>query len=314
MASRQYQALLQALLANPLIDPADLLPDAQRKLEAVHGHPIADGTQVRWTTLEGVRCAWVDTRETRQQTRILVLCHGGAYVAAAGDGYLFYAEMLAAPCAARILLVDYRLAPEHRHPAALEDIANAYRGLLDEGYSASRIGFIGDSCGGALALTSLLHLRDQGVPMPALAATLGGWFDLDASDPSAMAPLRPDPFAHPAFLRSRGLDYVGPKGDLRDPLVSPVHADPTGLPPLYLQAGQVDLTREAAEQLAANAARAGVHVTLEIVPEMIHGFQGLANAGIPEAQDALARVGQFVRSRIPDEGEGATPPGVVTPS
>ncbi|MBW2444608.1 MAG: alpha/beta hydrolase fold domain-containing protein [Deltaproteobacteria bacterium] len=300
MASKPYAALLKGLAVHPLVGPDDTLEEAREKLEAVHGHAIGEGTRVEWVELGGVRCAWVDTPETREAPRTLVLCHGGAYVAACGDGYLFYAEMLARPCAARLLLVDYRLAPAHRHPAALEDCASAYRGLLDEGHAPGRIGFVGDSCGGTLAITSLLHLRDQGVPMPALAATLGGWFDLEAGGESATHPVGPDPFAHPEFTRARGRDYVGPGGDLRDPLVSPIHADPTGLPPLFLQAGQVDLTRDDAVRLAKSAGRAGVDVTLEIVPEMIHGFQGLASAGIPEAVAALDRLGAFVRSRIPD--------------
>jgi acetyl esterase/lipase len=305
VASREYQALLEGLRAHPLIDPADPFEEAKAKLEAVHGHPTAEGTRVERKKLGGVDCAFVDTPETRESPRTLVLCHGGAYVAAGGDGYLFYAEMLAGPCAARILLVDYRLAPAHRHPAALEDIANAYRALLDEGHAPDRIGFIGDSCGGALAIAALLSLRAQGVAMPALAATLGGWFDLEASGVPEPAPGAADPFAHPDFVRARGRDYVGPGGDLRDPLVSPVHADPAGLPPLFLQAGELDLTREAALRLATAAARAGVHVTLEIVPEMIHGFQGLANAGIPEAREALARVGDFVRAHMPDAASPA---------
>ena len=300
MASREYEALLKALADRPLVGPEDSLEEARVKLEAVHGHPIASDTQVEWTQLGGVRCAWVDRPETPGTNRILVLCHGGAYVAACGDGYLFYAEMLSRHCAARILLVDYRLAPGHRHPAPLEDCANAYRGLLAAGHAPNRIGFIGDSCGGTLAITALLHLRDAGVPLPALAVTLGGWFDLEANGDSALNPVGPDPFAHREFTRARGRDYVGPEGDLRDPFVSPIHADPTGLPPLLLQAGQIDLTRDDALRLAKRAGRAGVETTVEIVPEMVHGFQGLASAGIPEAVAALDRVGAFVRSKIPD--------------
>ena len=299
MASREYEALLAALKDRPLVAPQDTLEQAREKLEAVHGHPVAESTRVEWVSLGGVRCAWVDVPETRDADRTLLLCHGGAYVAACGDGYLFYAEMLSKPCAARVLLVDYRLAPAHRHPAALEDCAAAYRGLLAAGHPPERVGFIGDSCGGTLALTSLLHLRDAGVPLPALAVTLGGWFDLEASGDSARHPLGPDPFAHPEFTRARGRDYVGPDGDLRDPRVSPVHADFDGLPPLFLQVGQVDLTRDDAVRVAERAGRAGVEVTLEIVPGMIHGFQGLASAGIPEAVAAIERAADFIRARIP---------------
>jgi acetyl esterase/lipase len=293
--SSEYDALLKAL-GEPLFVGEDPLEVARDKLESVHGHPVADGTRVEWTSLGGIRCAWVDTPESRPD-RILFLCHGGAYIAAGRDGYLFYAEMLARPCAARVLLVDYRLAPECRYPAALDDCADAWVGLIGSGVSPESVAFIGDSCGGGLVVTTLLRLRERRAPLPACAVTLGGWFDLEADSDSARNPIGPDPFACRDFTRARGQDYVG-DGDLRDPLVSPVHADLTGLPPLFLQVGEVDLTRDEALTVAANAGRVGVEVTLEVVPGMIHGFQGLANAGIPEAIAALRRVGDYVERQL----------------
>jgi acetyl esterase/lipase len=294
--SREYDALLAAL-KEPLFSAEEPLEVAREKLESVHGHPIGSDTGVEWTELSGVRCAWIDTPEGAGSDRTLMLCHGGAYIAASGDGYLFYGEMLSRACGVRVLLVDYRLAPEHRHPAALNDCVDAYRGLLAAGQSPERIGFIGDSCGGGLAIATLLRLRELEVPLPALAVTLGGWFDLEANGDSARDPVGPEPFASRDFTRARARDYVGPDGDLRDPLVSPIHANLEGLPPLFLQVGQIDLTRDDALRLAAVAGRQGVDVTLEIHPGMIHGFQGLANAGIPEAVEALRRVSDFLRAR-----------------
>jgi acetyl esterase/lipase len=296
MASREYEAFLSAFEVD-MIDPSDSTAEARAKLELLHGHAIRDDTRVEWVTLGGVRCAWVETAEAKASGHVLLLCHGGAYIAACGDGYLFYAEMLAGACGAKVLLVDYRLAPEHRYPAALDDCAAAYRGLLETGRRADEIVFIGDSCGGTLAITSLLKLKDAGVAMPAAAVTFGGWFDLEANGDSALDPVARDPFAHRDFTRARGRDYVGPDGNLRDPLVSPIHADLTGLPPLLLQVGQVDLTRDDAIRLAERAGRQGVDVTLEIVPEMVHGFQGLARAGIPEAIAAIERAGAYVVAR-----------------
>jgi acetyl esterase/lipase len=300
--SREFDALLAAL-SQPMFPSDDPLEVARDKLNAVHGHPVADDVRVEWTELGGVRCAWVETPESDAASRVLVLCHGGAYIAAGGDGYLFYADMLARPCAARVLLVDYRLAPEHRFPAALDDCVGAYRGLLESGVPSDRVGFIGDSCGGALAIASLARLRDLDVATPALAVSLGGWFDLEASGESAREPVAFDPFAQAGFIRARGRDYLGEAGDLREPLASPLYADLAGLPPLLLQVGQVDLTRDDAVRLAAQAGRAGVDVTLEIHPGMTHGFQGLANAGIPEARAALERVGAYIAARIPSASD-----------
>ncbi len=291
--SREYDALLEAL-AGPVFHGDDPLEVAREKLEAVHGHPVADETRVEWTELGGVPCAWVDTPESDPE-RVLFLCHGGAFVAAGGDGYLFYAEMLARPFGARVLLVDYRLAPDHRFPAALDDCVAAFRALVDSGVPPARVGFIGDSCGGGLAIASLVKLRASAGPLPGCAATLGGWFDLEAEGDAARKPISLDPFANRDFVRARGLDYVGPDGDVRDPLASPVHAPLEGLPPLFLQVGQVDLTRDDAVALAARAGRAGVDVTLEVVPGMLHGFQGLVNAGIPEAREALERIAAWTR-------------------
>lgn len=296
--SREYAALLAAL-SEPMFPPGDSLEVARDKLNAVHGHPPGDDVRVEWVEYAGVRCAWVDTPESRDSERVLVLVHGGAFIAACGEGYLFYAAMLSRPCRARVLLVDYRLAPEHRFPAALDDCTAAISGLLDSGVAAERVGLIGDSCGGGLMIASLVRLCEQGARLPAFAVALGGWFDLEAGGDSALHPVALDPFAHPDFIRARGRDYVGPDGDVRDPLVSPLYADLAGLPPLLLQVGQIDITRDDATRLAARAGAVGVDVTLEIHPNMIHGFQGLANAGIPECTAALDRVAAFVSARMP---------------
>jgi acetyl esterase/lipase len=197
-----------------------------------------------------------------------------------------------------VLLVDYRLAPGHRHPAAVDDCAAALRGLVESGTPADRVVLIGDSCGGGLAIGALLRTRDAAAAQPAGAVTLGGWFDLEAPWPPQNTPHGAEPFLHPDFVRARGRDYVGPDADPADPQASVVHADLTDLPPLLLQVGGVDGARFDAFRLAENAARDGVDVTLEVHPEMIHGFQGLANGGLPEAEDALRRVADWVRARL----------------
>ena len=292
MASREFENFLSSI-HDDIVSVDDSTKVARDKLNALHGHPVADSTKVRWRTLGGVPTAWVTTPESMQSDRLLFLCHGGAFIAAGGDGYLFYAEALAQHCKAQVLVVDYRLAPEHIYPAALDDCVTSYQALLREGFGAERIALIGDSCGGGLVISTLLRVRDLGIDMPDRAITLGGWLDLDAEDSSTPATGR-DPFANARLARARGRDYVGVDGDLRDPLVSPVHANLAGLPPLLIQVGQIDFTREQALTLTANAARDGVAVTLEIWPEMVQGFQGLAAAGIAEGIEALKHVREFI--------------------
>jgi acetyl esterase/lipase len=144
-----------------------------------------------------------------------------------------------------------------------------------------------------MVLAALALLRDAGDPMPACAATLSGWFDLEARGTAAQGP--DEPFLTTDWLRARGRDYVGAAGDLRSPLASPIEADLTGFPPLLLQAGGADLVRDDSRQLAEKATRAGVDTTLQIVPEMIHGWHGLP---VPEADEALAAVGAFFASHL----------------
>lgn len=298
MLSQQYRTFLQAINGS-LIDPSDSTAVARQKLEALHGHPIQPTTHVEWIHSGPVRRALVVAKESKQARRVLVLCHGGAFIAAGGNGYLFYAEMLSRYCDAQLLLVDYRIAPENLYPAALDDCVAGYLALLASGLSPDRVGLIGDSCGGGLVLATLLRLRDQGEELPACGVALGGWFDLEAGGSVAGDYARRDPFADPEFIRARGRDYVGEGGNLRDPLVSPIHANLAGLPPLLLQVGQIDLVRDDALRLGKNAALAGVDVTIEVHPEMIHGFQGLATAGIPESIAALTRVRSFLQRTIP---------------
>ena len=298
MPSNEYRAFMAAMKGT-LVDAEDSLEVARTKLEAMHGHPVEPTTRIEWLESPPIRRAFIEAEEAHGCERILVLFHGGAFIAAAGNGYVFYAEMLSKYCGARVLLVDYRLAPEHRFPAALDDCVAAYLDLISTGVVPSQVGFIGDSCGGGLALAALLRLRDQGSPLPACGITLGGWLDLEARGESAVAPLGPEPFAHRDFIRARARDYLGPDGDLRDPFASPIGCDPTGFPPILLQVGQVDLCRDDALNFARTAALAGVDVTTEVYPEMVHGFQGLASAGIPEGISALQRAGSFLSRLIP---------------
>jgi acetyl esterase/lipase len=145
----------------------------------------------------------------------------------------------------------------------------------------------------------MCKLRDAGKPLPAGFIGLTPWFDLEQTGDSAVNPRGVDPYVNGPWIRQRGRDYVGPGGDVRDPLACPLHADLTGLPPLFLSVGEIDTTRDDSTRLAANAGRAGVDVTLEINAEMIHGFHGLASL-IPEGRESLERAGDFLRRVIPD--------------
>jgi acetyl esterase/lipase len=229
---------------------------------------------------------------------VLLHVHGGAFVSTGVEHYIPYAARLSRAFAARAVVFGYRLAPEHRYPAALDDTHAVYRALLDAGTPPDRIAIGGDSCGGGIGIALLLRLRDEGTPLPAAFIGLTGWYDLEMTGDSARNPRGVDPYVDPEWIRARGRDYAGPTGDVRSPFLSPIHADLSGLPPLFLSCGEIDITRDDSTRLAARAGRDGVAVTLEVNPEMIHGFHGLSDL-IPEGRASLERAGEFVRRHLP---------------
>ena len=290
MASKIYEDII-ATLDGCLTLPEDDLSVARDKMNSVHGHPIDPDTQASWGEFGGVRCATVTASNVTNKNRTLLYFRGGAFIAADGDGFLFYAEMLSRHFNSRVVMVDYPLAPQHRFPTALNDCCNAYQGLLDSGIPASAISFIGDSCGGGLVLTSLLQLRNNQIELPACGISLCGWFDLASNSNDK------DPLYHQGYAHKRGLEYAGTAA-LTNPLISPVFADFDQLPPLLLQTGSIDPTSHHAKIITNKAVNSGTVVKLDIALEMLHGFHGLANLGVPEAIDALARAKVFLEKYI----------------
>lgn len=296
MASREYTEML-ATMSSGFADAVDTVADVRAKFALIPHTPVGDDVEVEWEELGGIRTAWVTPAGVDPSRRILH-AHGGAFVSGVADDYLNLAERVARATSARVAVFDYRVAPEHRFPCAVQDFAAIYTALLERGESPERIGFSGDSCGGGLAVAALLFLRDAGVRMPACAVGICAWLDLEASGDSACNPRGLDPYLDAEWIRCRGRDYVGPDGNLRDPLASPLYADVSGLPPLFLQCGEVDLTSDDSVRMAERCRAAGVDVTLDRWPEMMHAFQ-LIGDGFPEGREARSRFGAFAQSQIP---------------
>jgi acetyl esterase/lipase len=292
MASPEFQQL-RKFLKPGLADPADPPQLVREKMHRIHPTQLPADVRVVPATLGGVPAAWVETPESAGSARVLLHVHGGAFVSTGLEHYAPYAGRLSRPFRARVVIFAYRLAPEHRFPAALDDSLAVYRALLAEGVSPERIAVSGDSCGGGIAVAMLCRLRDEGAPLPAAFVGLTPWFDLEQTGDSAKGLHGVDPYVEPQWIRNRGRDYVGPDGDPRDPLASPIHANLRGLPPMFLSVGEIDTTRDDSTRLAARAGRDGVAVTLEINSEMIHGFHGLSEM-IPEGRASLARAAEFV--------------------
>jgi acetyl esterase/lipase len=226
--------------------------------------------------------------------------HGGAYAIGSAAASVGLVSEIARRTAATALTVDYRLAPEHPFPAAVDDALAAYRALLDRGVPAGSVAVTGESAGGGLALALLLAIRDAGLPQPSSATVLSPWTDLTQSGGTMEARAGADPALTRRALETRAADYLA-GADPRTPLASPLHADLRGLPPLLIQAGGREILLDDALRLAARAARADVPVNLQTFPGAPHVFQGFA-AVVDEAAQALDHVAAFINSHVQPEG------------
>ena len=247
------------------------------------------------TQSNGLPCEWVVAPGADPDLRLLYL-HGGGYVSGSGASYLPLAALLSAAAQCAVLLPDYRLAPEHRFPAALEDCICAHewvRANGPHGPAPARKTFIaGDSAGGGLTLATLLALRDRHLPLPVAAMPLSAFTDLTLSGDSIRSEAETDPCMHPRCLPQFVEHYLGP-ADPRQPLASPLFGDYTGLPPLLIQVGEVEVIRDDSVRVAAKARADGVDVTLEVWPGQVHVFQ---IRGLPESREAIAHLAAFIRN------------------
>ena len=253
------------------------------------------GTETIVLDAGGVPAALVATRSSRRDRHILYL-HGGGFVTGSSSLYRHLTWRLAAAARARLLSVDYRLAPEHPFPAALEDAVAAYRWLLADGADSQRVAVMGDSAGGNLAFAMLLKLRDEGLPLPAAAVGLSPWLDLALNSPSLELNAEADPMLN-ADEAPKRVEYYLAGADPRTPYASPLYGDPAGLPPTLLQVGSDEILRDDAVRMADKLRAAGCHVELEIWPRMPHVWHLFAPV-MPEARQAIERIGTFLQTRL----------------
>lgn len=297
MASEQYHALMNAIPGGN-VDHEDPVEVVREKMHAIHPTSASPGTIVESADLDGIEAKWIYTPENADSDRIVVHVHGGAFVSTVIDHYLDYGEHLSRHMGAKVVCFQWTWADEAPYPRAVEDTLTAWRALLAQGLSPDRIAFVGDSCGGGIALAAICALRDAGEAMPACLVGLTPWLDAEQTGDAAVNPRGADPFVTAEWVRARFRDYAGPKGDLKDPGISPFHAKLAGLPPMYLAVGQIDTTSDDSTRLALRASREGASVIVDVAAEMVHGYIGLCGA-FPEATEAMQRVASFVRQRIP---------------
>lgn len=227
--------------------------------------------------------------------RVLLCMHGGGFVGGSRYSHRKLFGHLARAVGARALVFDYRLAPEHVHPAQVEDAVAAYQWLLEQGVEA--VAFCGDSCGGGLAITTQLRARELGLPLPVATLAISPWVDMEVSGSSYDANRERDAFFHRELVQGLVDTFLGPDGDPRDPLANPLYGKLAGFGPIYIQVGGDEVLVDDARLLASHARAAGVDVRLDVFPDMQHTFQ-MAAGRAPEADDAIHRLAEWVRPHL----------------
>lgn len=255
----------------------------------------SESVQAEAVDADGVPGEWVSAAGVEAECSILYL-HGGGYVIGSPATHRGLAERLSRAASARVLVIDYRLAPEHPFPAAVEDAAVAYRWLLTSGETAGKIAIAGDSAGGGLTVATLVALRDAGDALPAAGVCLSPWVDMEGIGESMSTRSGLDPMVQKEGLLGMTTWYLN-GANPRSPLAAPLYAELQQLPPLLIQVGTSETLFDDATRLADRAKAAGVDVTLEPWDEMIHVWQLFAPM-LPEGQKAIDRMGEFIRQHV----------------
>ncbi len=259
-----------------------------------HPVPLPPGTQVEKVSVNGIPAEWISLPDADTE-RVLLYLHGGAYALGSCDSHRDLVARISASSGIRALLIEYRLAPEHVFPAGLDDALSAYHWLLANGVKPEHIIIGGDSAGGGLALALLLTLKKNDEPLPAGAALLSPWTDLVGTGESRTTRAEADPWiSAPAIQFVVGL-YTGEE-DAHNPLISPVYADLSGLPPLCIHVGNDEVLRDDSIHIAEHAQAAYVEVQLTVWEGMWHVFPVFAHV-LPEGQQAIEQIGAFIRQQ-----------------
>lgn len=293
MASEQLQAVLQMLAESRAASAEPMDIAARRQAMEMFATPPAADVKVEPLTLAGIPAEWVTAPNA--DDHVVLYLHGGGYVLGSCATHRDLAARVSRAAGARVLLLDYRLAPEHPFPAAVNDATAAYRWLLDQGIAPEKLAVAGDSAGGGLAAATLLALRDADVALPSSAVLISPWVDLAATGNSLRTRADRDPMIDPQGLDEMVRAYLGDT-DPKHPYASPLYDDLAGLPPLLVQVGTEEVLFDDGARIAARACEAGVHVTFEPWDEMIHVWHIFAPM-LPEGQAAIDRLGAFIRER-----------------
>ena len=295
MASPQLQQVIEAIKSLAGMASGSSIEELRATNEQM-ARPAEPDITSQPVVANGVNAAWISAPGAAADRAVLYL-HGGGYIMGSLNTHRDMMGRISRAARARVLGLDYRLAPEHPFPAAVDDTVAGYRFLLDQGLPPSRLAIAGDSAGGALTLAALIAGRDAGLPMPAAAVCLSPFLDLEGTGESIKTRADVDPIATPEVIDVWAKAYLA-GADPRTPLANALFADLHGLPPLLIQVGDHEVLLDDSTRLAERAQAAGVSAELEVWPEMIHRWHSYA-AVLPEGQQAIDGIGTFLRKQIP---------------
>jgi epsilon-lactone hydrolase len=294
--SNEQRENLDAILRQSAF-PADIDLSEQRRLlaEVVSAQPLPADVTVTAAALGAVPTAEI-TVGAIEPRHVVLYFHGGVYVMGSASLAADLASQVGRRIRAKVISVDYRLAPEHPYPAAVDDALAAYQALLRSGIVPSDVAFAGESAGGGLAVATLVNAREHGLPMPAAAFVMSPYADLTLAGATMETKREADPLLSRENLQARVIDYTSGR-DAALGLISPIFADLSGLPPLVIQAGTHEVLLDDAVRLARQAATADVKVTLDITPRVPHVFQAYYPI-LDEAAAALDRAGELLSAHL----------------
>jgi epsilon-lactone hydrolase len=294
--STEQREALDAILRQAAFPVDSTVSQQRRQLrELASAQPLPADLTVTAATLGGVPTAEI-TVDGVEPRHVVLYFHGGVYVLEDAFQVADLASQVGRRTGAKVISVDYRLAPEDPYPAAVDDALAAYEALLQGGTAPSDIVLAGESAGGGLAVATLVNARDHGLPLPAVAFAMSPYADLTLAGATIETKREADPLLSRELLQPRVIDYTAGQ----DPalgLISPIFADLSGLPPLIIQGGTHEVLLDDAVRLARQAATADVEVTLDISPGVPHVFQAYYPI-LDEAAAALDRAGQFLTAHL----------------
>jgi len=293
--SRFWRTILRATFKNKKLSIAELRANGVKNSKMLG--EVSKNITVEKINMEGIQAEWlIPFSSSTRSEKVILYLHGGGYVTGSIEDHRMMCGLLANATGTKVLIPEYRLAPEHPFPAALDDALKVYQWLLGQGYSSTNMIIAGDSAGGGLGVATVLALKEKSGSLPAAVVCLSPWADLALTGQSHTTKAKAEAILNKDVLHEWALCYTD-ESNLTNPLVSPIHGDFHGFPPLLIQVGSEEILLDDSILLAEKAKSAGVDVTLKIWDGMWHVWQALGDL-IPENRKTFEEIGQFVQRQF----------------